>query len=49
MRAFLVERGVPETDVYLEDQSVNTKRNLENARAIMRAQGWKTAAIATSD
>ena len=49
MRAFLVERGVPETDVYLEDQSVNTKQNLENARAIMQAQGWKTAAIATSD
>lgn len=49
MRAFLVGRGVPEADVYLEDQSVNTKQNLENARAIMRAQGWKTAAIATSD
>lgn len=49
MRDNLVAKGVPAADVYLEERSVNTQQNLENAHAIMREQGWSTAAIATSD
>ena len=49
MRDYLIAAGVPAENIFMDDQSVNTQQNLENARAIMRAQNWTTAAIATSN
>lgn len=49
MRDYLIAAGVPAENIFMDDQSVNTQQNLENARAIMCAQNWTTAAIATSD
>lgn len=41
-RHWLVARGVPESAVFLEDRSQHTLENLFNARAHMRAEGWRT-------
>lgn len=49
MRAWLVERGLPPDSVFSEDQSYDTLQNIENAGAIMRAQGWRRALVVTSD
>ncbi|MBR1560692.1 MAG: YdcF family protein [Clostridia bacterium] len=49
MRAWMIGHGVPEDAVVAEDRSVNTLQNLENARAIMEARGWKKAAVCTSN
>lgn len=49
MRRWMIERGVPEERVIAEAQSRNTRENLANAREIMAANGWKTAAVCTSD
>ncbi len=48
MRAWLTAQGVPDEAVYLDDTSVNTRENLEHARAIMAANGFRTAAICTN-
>ena len=49
MRDWMIGHGVPEDAVVAEDRSVNTLQNLENARAIMEARGWKKAAVCTSN
>lgn len=49
MRAWMIDHGVPASRVIAEDQSRNTRENLINAKAIMEAHGWKTAAVCTSD
>jgi len=49
MREYFIQNGVPETDVFAEDVSVNTIENLSNAREIMRQKGWTTAALVTND
>lgn len=49
MRAYFLEQGVPEENVFAEDQSFNTKENLKNAKAIMDEHGWTTAAVVTND
>ncbi len=49
MKAYLVERGVPEASVFLEDDSFNTRQNLEYARAIMEAEGFETALVVSSE
>ena len=49
MRSWLVGAGVPEEDVIAETESVNTAENLKNARAIMAAQGWRSAIVVSSD
>ena len=49
MRAFLLNRGVPQERVFVEDRSMNTIENLRNAREIMKAQGLRRAAVVTSD
>ena len=46
---YLTSNGVPQGDIYLDETSVNTLQNLQNAKAIMQEQGWTTAAITTSD
>ena len=49
MRRWMLGQGVPEGALYVEDASRNTAQNLRNARAIMRANGFETAAVCTSD
>ena len=49
MRGWMVEHGVPEDAVVLEDRSVNTRQNLQNAHVIMNARGYETAAICTTN
>ena len=49
MRQWMLDRGVPEDAVIAEDTSVNTRENLINARSIMAANGWRTAALCTNN
>lgn len=49
MRAYFLENGVPEECVFAEDTSVNTLGNFRNAKKIMDAHGWTSAAVATND
>ena len=49
IRHWLVQKGVPEDAVIVEDRSTNTRENLENARAIMAKRGFGTAAVCTSN
>lgn len=49
MRAYLLEKGMPDGALLLEDQSRNTVENLKFAREIMSQQGFADAAIVTSD
>lgn len=49
MRNWLVENGVSEDALYLDEESENTVQNLDNAKTIMAAQGFRTAAVCTSD
>jgi uncharacterized SAM-binding protein YcdF (DUF218 family) len=47
MKTYLMERGVPDTAVILEEQSNNTIENLQNSKKIMDAQHYKSAIIVT--
>ena len=49
MARWLIESGVPESDVVVEDKSTDTVENLRNARAEMAARGLQTAIVVTSD
>ena len=49
MKRWLTARGVPEALIHTDETSANTVENLENARAIMQANGFATAAVCTSD
>lgn len=49
MKAYLVAKGLSPDVIFEEDTSYNTKQNLENAQAIMAAQGFQTAVIVSSD
>lgn len=48
MRTYFLEMGVPEECVIAEDRSENTIQNLLNAKKVMDARGWKTAAVTTN-
>lgn len=49
MRRWMLAHGVPEDRVIAEPESVNTLQNLQNARAIMDENGWRTAAVCSND
>lgn len=49
MRDYVVARGVPESAVRCDPDSYNTRENLENAKAILEAEGLETALVVTSD
>ena len=49
MRHWMLKHGVPEDRVIAEPDSVNTMQNLQNARAIMDARGWRTAAVCSNN
>lgn len=48
MRAWLLERGVRDEDVLIDDTSVNTKANMANALRLL-PEGTKEVTIVTSD
>ncbi|MFC9777620.1 YdcF family protein [Paenibacillus chitinolyticus] len=47
MRSYLVGKGIPESAVFLEDESTSTIENLDNSRKIMEREKWDTAIIVT--
>lgn len=49
MYGWMLDHGVPESAVIMEDRSLNTRQNIANAQAIMVERGWKTAAVCTND
>ena len=49
MRGLLEAQGIAPERILLEDRSVNTSQNLRNAKALMEANGLKSAVIVTSD
>ena len=48
MRDWLISQGVPETDVIAECASVNTRQNLQNAKALL-PEGVTRVTVVTSD
>ena len=48
MKAYLIEHGVPEASVFMDDQSFNTRQNIDHAKAIMDEQGFSTAIVVTN-
>lgn len=49
MRNYLVQAGVPEERVFLENEATSTYENLLFSQQIMEEQGWVTALIITHD
>jgi uncharacterized SAM-binding protein YcdF (DUF218 family) len=47
MKRFLIEKGIPEAAILLEDKSRSTMENLSNSRAIMEENGFDNAVIVT--
>jgi uncharacterized SAM-binding protein YcdF (DUF218 family) len=46
-KKYLVERGIPDKAVILEDQSRNTMENLGNSKQVMAERGFRDAIIVT--
>ncbi len=49
MRDYLLAKGVPEDQLLVDNTSVNTKQNLQNAAALLKDTGAEKIAIVTSD
>ncbi|MFC7680011.1 YdcF family protein [Paenibacillus sp. GCM10028914] len=49
MRNYLVDAGVPEENIFLENEATSTYENLLFSQRIMREHGWSTAIIVTHD
>lgn len=49
MKKWLVQKGVPEKRVFADVRSRNTIENMKYAAQIMKENGFRTAAVATSD
>jgi uncharacterized SAM-binding protein YcdF (DUF218 family) len=47
MKAYLLEKGVPETAILMEEQSHSTIENLLNSRKIMQERGYSSAIVVT--
>lgn len=47
MKRYLVEFGIPEEAVYLENQAMDTWQNIGYSLAIMEEEGWSSATIVT--
>ncbi|MGN7382643.1 YdcF family protein [Paenibacillus sp. SAFN-117] len=47
MKRYLLERGIPESDLFKEDEARNTLQNLSFSQNIMKANQWTTAIIVT--
>ena len=48
MASWFIDQGVPAERVIADPDSINTLQNLQNARAIMEARGFKSCAVCTS-
>ena len=48
MKAWLSERGVPEENIYAEEDSTSTEENLANAKAVMEEKGFSTCIVVTN-
>ncbi|SMF86472.1 protein SanA, affects membrane permeability for vancomycin [Paenibacillus uliginis N3/975] len=49
MRNYLVEAGVSESDIVLENEATSTYENLLFSKRIMKEHGWSSAIIVTHD
>ena len=49
MKKVLTDAKIPEEAIFMDEKSYNTEQNLENAKAIMDENGFKSAIIITSD
>lgn len=49
MRNYLVEEGVPERDIFLENEATSTYENLLFSQRIMKEHDWSSAIIVTHD
>lgn len=49
MRNYLVDAGVPEERIFLENEATSTYENLLYSQVIMEKHGWNTAIIITHD
>jgi uncharacterized SAM-binding protein YcdF (DUF218 family) len=47
MEEMLIDLGISKESIYLENEAVNTKENIEFSTAIMDKYGWDTAIIVT--
>lgn len=47
MRDYLRQQGVPDSAIFIEPKATSTYENLRYSKAIMEAQGWRTAVIVT--
>ena len=48
MKNYLITQGIPETQIFLEDQSYNTQQNLANSQKIMNQNHLNTAIIVSN-
>lgn len=48
MKKYLLDKGVPQDKILIEDKSTNTIQNIENAKQLYKLENYKTAVI-TSD
>lgn len=48
MRDYLLDRGIPETAILLEDRSRNTVHNVVNCRIIMQQHGWHSCLLVSN-
>lgn len=49
MKRILIDKGVPEDKIILEDKSRNTSQNIEYSSKIMKSKGFSTAVIVSND
>ncbi|MCR3921358.1 MAG: YdcF family protein [Firmicutes bacterium] len=49
MMALAVSWQVAENEIFLDDQSTNTRENITNAATIMQEMGWDSALLVTDD
>lgn len=47
MRNYLVDKGVRQSDIYLENEATNTYENMLFSQKIMRSNGWTSSVIIT--
>ena len=47
MKRYLVDQGIPEDAVLVDDEGVDTRASAENAAVILREKGWKSVFVIT--
>jgi vancomycin permeability regulator SanA len=45
MQAYLVQQGIPDTSIWLDDRGSSTWLTAQNAAEVMRQQGWQSAVL----